>query len=148
MEKLNILVSELEKFQEELYSTIEESLRANEERVLALNYRDQLYEKGIGADGSALTPLYAASTIRKKIRKNQITTHVTTRDSGIFHKSFYLYFGPDFFQIMTTDPVENFLTYRYGERLLGLTQDNLDIVASEIVVPALIDKLNDLRQNI
>lgn len=144
MDKLNNLITRLKQFENVLLMAIEKAIRDNEEFILALNYEDQLYDKGIDRDGKKLSPPYAESTIKRKKRKNQPTGRVTLRDENVFHRSFYIYYGTDNFQIMTTDPIEPFLTYRYGETILGLTDENLSYVIEKIIAPVIMEKLKEL----
>lgn len=144
MDKLNNLIDKLKSFEKELFEVIEKAIKDNEDFIIALNYEDQLYDKGIDRDGKKLTPPYAESTVKRKKRKNQPTGRVTLRDENVFHQSFYIYYGTDNFQIMTTDPIEPILTYRYGEELLGLTDENLQYVTEKFVAPAILEKMREL----
>jgi len=144
MDKLRNLITKLKQFEGTLIQAIEKAIRDNEEFILALNYEDQLYDKGIRNDSKKIVPSYAESTIKRKKRKNQPTGRVTLRDENIFHRSFYIYYGSGNFEIMTTDPIEPFLTYRYGEQILGLTDENLRYVIEKIIAPVIIEKLKEL----
>ena len=144
MDKLRNMITKLKQIEGTLIQAIEKAIRDNEEFILALNYEDQLYGKGIRNDSKKIVPSYAESTIKRKKRKNQPTGRVTLRDENIFHRSFYIYYGSDNFEIMTTDPIEPFLTYRYGEQILGLTDENLRYVIEKIIAPVIIEKLKEL----
>lgn len=144
MRKLDELISKLKSFEDEIIKVIEEAIRANEDFIVALNYEDQLYDGGVDRDDVPLKPPYAESTVKRKKRKNQITSHVTLRDEGIFHKSFYIYYGDDNFEIMTSDPIEPILKWMYNEKILGLTDTNKQYVFEKIIAPAIENKLKKL----
>lgn len=144
MDKLDNLISRLKNFEDELYRVIRKAIENNEEFILALNYEDQLYDKGIDRDGKKLTPEYAESTKKYKKRKNQPTGRVTLRDENVFHRSFYIYYGPDNIEIMTTDPIEGVLTWRYGDEIIGLTDENLQYVIDKYVSPVVTDLFKKL----
>lgn len=144
MRRLIDLIAKLKSFEKELLEVIEKAIRDNEDFIIALNYEDQLYDKGIDRDGKKLNPPYAPSTIKRKKRKNQPTGRVTLRDENVFHRSFYIYYGPDNFQIMTTDPIEPFLICRYGDEILGLTDENLRYVLEQFIAPAIMKKMKEL----
>ena len=144
MRKLDDLISRLKNFEGEIIGVIEDVIRENEDFIIALNYEDQLYDRGVDRDDTPLKPPYAESTVKRKKRKNQITSHVTLRDEGIFHKSFYIYYGDDNFEIMTSDPIEPILKWMYNEKILGLTDANKRYVFEKIVAPAIENKLKKL----
>ena len=144
MRKLDELISRLKNFQDEMIKVIEDVIRENEDFIIALNYEDQLYDRGVDRDDVPLKPSYAESTIKRKKRKNQITSHVTLRDEGVFHKSFYIYYGEDNFEIMTSDPIEPILKWMYNEKILGLTDSNKQYVFEKIVFPAINEKIKSL----
>lgn len=144
MEKVEALIDKLKAFEAKIPQVIEESIRENEDFIVALNYEDQLYDRGVDHNNKALKPPYADSTVSIKKRKHQPTNRVTLRDTGVFHRSFYIYFGSDNFEIMTSDPIEPFLTKRYGPPILGLTDKNLQYVKDRFIGPALRKQLKEL----
>lgn len=144
MEQIEALINGLKKFEEQIPQVIERSLQDNEDFILALNYEDQLFDRGVDSNSKALKPPYAESTVSIKKRKHQPTNRVTLRDTGVFHKSFYIYYGSDNFEIMTSDPIEPFLTNRYGPPILGLTDKNLQYVKDRFIGPALRKRIKEL----
>lgn len=138
------MIKRLKAFESGLNQTIEQAIRNNEKLILAMNTESQLFKKGVDGDGNKLKPKYTLSTKRKKAKKGQPTNRVTLKDGGIFHDSFYIHYLPDGFEIMTSDPIEPFLTYKYGKELLGLTSRNLQIAIKTIILPAIQLKLKTL----
>lgn len=140
MEKLKILITNLKGFQQNKKMYAKEALRIFEPEILQLNYEDQLYRKGITANGDAITPEYAPRTIAIKRSKGQVTTHVTLRDTGDFHRSFYLKVGASSAKIDAGDRKTQELTRKYAN-ILGLTPENLIFVNERYVRPELIKRL-------
>lgn len=138
------LIKHLKSFESQLNQTIEDAIRSNEDLILKMNTESQLYEKGVDNEGKKLKPKYTLSTTKAKKKKGQPTNRVILKDEGIFHDSFYIYYTQDGFEIMTSDPIEPYLTYKYGKELLGLTDKNLNIVIKTIILPALIFKFETL----
>ena len=97
--------------------------------IVDLNRYDQLYDKGIRADGSTITPLYANSTIKYKIRDGQKWDHVTLNDKGGAYESFNIAYSGGAFKITADlDKPGGNLAERYGKTILGLTEENIAIV--------------------
>ena len=144
MEKLQSTIKKLKALKRGLLTVVEKAIKDNEEFILALNYEDQLYDKGINSDGKQIKPDYATSTVSIKKRKGQPTNRVTLRNEGIFHKSFYIHYEADGFTITTTDPIQGVLTYNYGDEILGLTDENLYYVMERFVKPAIENKLKEV----
>ena len=106
-------------------------VKDNENDIVDLNRNDQLYDKGIDSQGKAIRPKYALST--RKTKKG-ITSHVTTRDSGIWHDSFFIKYAKKWFKISSGSrlvdgfKVRDWLIQRYGD-LMGLTNSSLNKVS-------------------
>lgn len=96
--------------------------------IIDLNRDDQLYDKGIRADGQSLGE-YHAITIGKKIEKGQRYDHVTLKDTGEFYESFKIKNNEN--EIIITADAEKpdgNLAFIYGKQILGLTKENLAVV--------------------
>lgn len=112
--------------------------------IIELNTRKQLYDKGIDSLGENIGT-YSAKTKQIKAEKGQIIDHVTLFDTGDFYKSFRIFFnGTDF--IISADTIKDTddLIYKYGEEILGLTQESLSLIrekAKEIIIPYVRKKL-------
>jgi hypothetical protein len=146
MKKLDELISRLKSFEGEIIKVIEEVVRENDNIVLDMNAEDQLFEKGItrkGVEIASFAP-YAPLTVEIKKMKGQPTSRVTLRDEGDFHRSFYIEYQADGFQIKASDWKTEDLMFRYGEEILGLTDDNFHAFAVDYVKPALNELLKKL----
>ncbi len=143
--KVSALRERIESFEPNL--TILEAVETNSYDVLELVTEQQLYEHGMrGGDGRTIWEYapYKEATIRAKERKNQPTDRVTLRDTGEFHESFELVIESDAFKIQATDDKTKFLTNRYGEGVLALSDEHLEKVKEEIIVPHLIQTLRQI----
>lgn len=146
MKKLDDLISRLKNFEDEIIKVIEEVVRENDNIILDMNAEDQLFQKGItrkGVEIASFAP-YAPLTIEIKKLKGQPTSRVTLRDEGDFHRSFYIEYQADGFQIKASDWKTEDLMFRYGEEILGLTDDNFHEFAVDYVKPALTELLTKL----
>ncbi len=146
MRKLDELISRLKNFEDEIIKVIEEVVRENDNIILDMNAEDQLFQKGItrkGVEIASFAP-YAPLTIEIKKLKGQPTSRVTLRDEGDFHRSFYIEYQADGFQIKASDWKTEDLMFRYGEEILGLTDDNFHEFAVDYVKPALTELLTKL----
>lgn len=101
-----------------------EAVQSQGQKILSLNFEDQLYQKGVLNDGSSISPYYAESTIKRKIRKGQRYDHVTLRDTKKFHDSFKVIYEPEGFRITANDSKRAYLEKRYSEAIYGLTEDS------------------------
>lgn len=143
MEKLRKIIAELREFQQNRDEYIEQAIRDNEEAILRLNVEDQLYARGINASGGRITPPYSARTIRYKKKHNQITSHVTLRDTGAFHKAFFIAYQPGGFSIGSSDEKAEGLSKTY-QGIFGLTQENKDFISEEYVRKIIEQKLKNI----
>lgn len=146
MRKLDELISRLKSFEGEIIKVIEEVVRENDNIILDMNAEDQLFQKGItrkGVEIASFAP-YAPLTIEIKKMKGQPTSRVTLRDEGDFHRSFYIEYQSDGFQIKASDWKTDDLIKRYGEGILGLTDSNFQEFANDYVKPALAELLKRL----
>lgn len=109
--------------------------------IIELNTRKQLYDKGIDSTGANIGS-YSAKT--KQI-KSGITDHVTLLDTGDFYKSFRVFYQSGNF-IISADTIKDTddLIFKYGEDILGLTENSLSELrdkAKEIIIPYVKKKL-------
>ncbi|MCP4336241.1 MAG: hypothetical protein GY679_00100 [Mycoplasma sp.] len=107
----------------------EQTLLEMDEFIAELN-RKQMYDKGVRADGSEITPEYSGLTEFFKRQKGQIVNHVTLKDSGDFHKSIFADIYSSDLVLDATDKKTNSLLEKYGE-VLGLTEESLMILQNE-----------------
>ena len=114
-------------------------LTDNEEAICKLNSETQLYERGIDATGVKIADYapYKPFTIEVKRAKGQPTDRVTLRDTGAFHKSFYLVVDTDKVTFYASDKKTAKLINKYGGEIFGLTPPNLDTLITDYIFPAL-----------
>tara|TARA_R110002050_G_scaffold72194_3_gene155432 strand:- start:113 stop:559 length:447 start_codon:yes stop_codon:yes gene_type:complete len=120
-------------------------VKKNANEIIGLNTKDQLFREGVNNEDQKLKPLY--SNPYKKIKKalNQPTDRVTLKLTGDFHKSFFVQIGNESFRIDAKDEKTKHLVKRYGERVFGLTNSNVDLFQELVVRP---DLLKELRRKI
>lgn len=134
------LTDNVRAFERDLKIQIQKSLQDNEAYIVELNSEDQLFEKGennLGVKIEDYKP-YSALTIEIKHFKHQPYDRVTLRDSGDFHRSFYMQIGDDYFEIKASDPKTADLIKKYGRQILGLTDQNIAEVIWTYLYPDLI----------
>lgn len=134
------LTDNVRAFERDLKIQIQKSLQDNEAYIVELNSEDQLFEKGennLGVKIEDYRP-YSALTIEIKRFKHQPYDRVTLRDSGDFHRSFYLQIGDDYFEIKASDSKTTDLIKKYGRQILGLTDQNIAEVIWTYLYPDLI----------
>ncbi len=106
--------------------------------IIDLNTTGQLFEEGIDSLGASLGD-YAATTIEGtanfegKKDKGQRFDHITLNDTGDFYKSFAIKVQKGGFLIIADGQKEDTnLLEEYGKEILGLTDENLQIVIDAI----------------
>ena len=121
---------------------IQDIIWKNEAYIVDMNAEEQLYEQGInrlGVDISDYAP-YSPVTIEIKRLKGQPTNRVTLRDEGDFESSFFLEVGDKQFEIKASDFKTEDLVKKYGEQILGLTDENIAILIWQYIYPDLMDE--------
>ena len=99
--------------------------------IIDLNTEGQLFEKGIDSLGASLGD-YTDFTKAVKRIKGQRLDHITLEDTGDFYKSFAIKVQNGGFLITADGQKEDTnLLEEYGE-VLGLTDENLQIVIDAI----------------
>ena len=119
------------------------AVQMNEAAILDLVTEDQLLDKGIRGNSSPISPPYTPYTKKLKQARGQITSHVTLKDTGDFHNSIFIQYGNDGFEIAASDSKTSKLITKYGDAVLGLTDDNTDRT-SEIIADDLKELINKL----
>ena len=132
-------VQALRRFKDRVDEIIIEEAKKQEEEILIMVKQEQLFQ-GIDAQGRQISPPYAESTIKRKIKKGQPTDRVTLKDTGFFYFSFFIDYQPKEFTIQAEDIKTIFLLARYGLDILGLTPDNIDKL-SGLIRPELLKRL-------
>ena len=127
-----------------ILEVIKSIVEDNSNEIIDLNTEDQLFDRGIGSDGESLG---VYSNPYKKLKKaiGQPSDRVTLRLEGDFYKSFEVIIGDKQFRINATDKKTKWLINRYGEKVFGLTKDNLSLFREVVVKPEL---LKEIRKEI
>lgn len=116
------------------------SLEKNKAVAIQMN-QDQLYEKGIKADGTP-TGEYAASTKKRKERKGQKTEFVTGHDTGEMYKDMFLDVRTDEYVMDSADPIATpHFTKQFGDKVFGLTDENKSILGKEYIQPDMVHSI-------
>lgn len=136
MKKIEEIIGNLQKTQDELLGVVREAIEANEESIISLVFDTQLYLRGEDGFGNKLEPEYADSTVRRKKLVNAPTDRVTLFDEGIFRESAYINYGPDTFEVITSDYIEGILKWRYGEAILRISDGHIEEIKERFVNPA------------
>lgn len=146
---MNIIEQKIEAlklFEDSIYDTMRLTVVDNEHIIADMNAQVQLYEQGIDRNGDKIAEYapYRPITIQIKLMKGQPTNRVTLRDTGDFHASFRVIANNISFFIDATDVKTEALIAKYGEQILGLTDDNLNELIWEYIYPDLLTKLKNL----
>lgn len=146
MKKLDDLISGLKDVQAEIGKVFEQVVRENEDLITEMVSESQLYEEGKRGDGVFIADFapYRPMTIELKQALGQPTDRVTLRDEGDFHRSFYIEFKSDGFEIRASDWKEDKLKWEYGEEILKLSSEHLSDLIRNYVIPAIIAKFKAL----
>ena len=123
-----------------ILEVIKSIVEDNSNEIIDLNTEDQLFDRGIGSDGESLG---VYSNPYKKLKKaiGQPSDRVTLRLEGDFYKSFEVIIGDKQFRINATDKKTKWLINRYGEKVFGLTKDNLSLFREVVVKPELLQEI-------
>ena len=93
--------------------------------IIRLNTDDQLYEEGILSDGSYL-PDYSETSVNVY---GKSAGHITLKDTGEFYQSFVVKVNNTGIMIVANDVKDDtVLSDRYGIDILGLTEENLQVI--------------------
>lgn len=139
-------INALNQFKLNINEYIQNEVISNEFDIVYMNAELQLNRQGINRDGIDIMSYapYAPLTVSIKLKKQQPTTRVTLKDTGAFHSSFAVVAGNDSFKIEAYDTKTRDLIAKYGESILGLTDENLSILARDTILPKLRDRLKSL----
>ena len=132
-----------EQIRDTLPTIVLDAVQSNEDAVIDLVTEDQLSGKGITVSGTPITPAYTPFTTSIKRRKGQETGHVTLKDTGAFHKSIFIKYESDSFSIVAKDSKTPKIIKKYGDDILGLTEQNKGKV-SELIEPDIIETMDKI----
>ena len=104
--------------------------------ILDLIRNEQLFSQGIDSDGDIIG--YYSEWTEMMNPEKVAGTPYTLKDTGEFYKSMIIYIYKNYIEI-DADPIktnamgeEDNLFYKYGENIIGLTEENLEKVAEEL----------------
>lgn len=111
--------------------------------ITETNAEKQLYEQGVNRLGVSIMDYrpYSEVTIQIKRAKGQPVNRVTLRDTGDFHKRFYVIANNDSFRVWSSDGKTRELYAKYGE-IFGLTEENLRNLVERYIYPRIIKETN------
>lgn len=128
-----------------------------QELIIQLNTEgqrtSQLFEQGVDARGVTLKQIggspftasgYSPVTIGIKQEKGQRVDHITLKDTGVFYRSFNVLVHNNFFEIQADGQKADVnLLDEWGENILGLTEQNTDILREKIiqVLPEIVEQI-------
>ena len=135
MSKVLKLEQNLKRFN--LQATLDSILREFESVIIDLNTENQLFERGIDANGEALPMPYAPFTVDYKQAVGQPTDRITLRDTGEFHSGFFVRYKNKEFSLWSSDGKTEELIDRWGEDIFGLTEESLNELIWGYIYPEL-----------
>lgn len=144
MKLLNDLIKRLEEFEKGLSSGffVQTIILENEAYIVDLNAQNQLFEQGINSVGIDIADYmpYSDLTISIKTALGQPTNRVTLRDEGDFESSFYIQVDDKQFTIKASDWKTEKLMIKYGDEILGLTQENIRNLIKDYILPGILEQ--------
>ena len=136
------VVNNLKRIQSDFIEEILKDIVTNNAlEIIDLNTKDQLSRDGVDNEGVDITPSYSNPYKRFKELINQPSDRVTLKLTGDFHKSFFIDINNKSFRIDAKDSKTEGLVKKYGEKIFGLTDSNLDLFKELIVQPELIERI-------
>lgn len=144
--KLDSKINALIEFETSIVETMVNELQTNDHIIIDMNAYTQLFELGINTKGVHLDSIapYTSKTISIKLSKGQPTDRITLRDTGDFHSSFRVVFDDTKFTIVATDSKSEDLMGKYGEDILGLTDEN----KNELITVYILSSILALRDRL
>lgn len=140
---LNDLLSRVNAFNEGLTggTYLAEIIQNNDWQIVSWNTDDQLYDRGITATGVSIADYepYSEVTIAIKQEEGKPYDRVTLRDEGDFHHSFDVEADNEKMSIVASDWKTVKLLHRYGDEIMGLTEENIKKLKFEVLLPELVE---------
>ena len=132
------MISPLEEAKERILRIKERSeqivIKAIEEmdsQILELQI-EQTTQKGQDGLGVELPGPYAPFTVEIKKAKGQRYDIITLYDEGDFHRSKSINFSDVGFEVVATDWKTDKLISEWGEDIMGIQKDNLEIISNDM----------------
>lgn len=144
MDVIENMIKRVSEFEQKLSSglLVHDIIIENEAYICDMNAEEQLYERGVNRVGVNISDYapYSPVTIQIKQIKGQPYDRVTLRDEGDFHSSFYIEADNMQFEIKASDEKTEFLIRKYGRQILGLTDENIQELIHEYILPELLEQ--------
>lgn len=125
--------------------TVKEIIEKNSGKILS-TIKLRLFRTGVAGDGQKITPEYSPITVTRKKGKGQISSHVTLRDTGEWYRSFYIDFIDGEVVVESNSSKTEDLTVKYGDSILELTEQEVELIVLSIIEPELFKVLNKIKQ--
>lgn len=99
--------------------------------IIRLNTEDQLFQEGIRSDNKSL-PDYSNTSVNVYGKR---AGHITLKDTGEFYQSFVVKVDKRGIDIVAdTQKEDTDLSIKYGNEILGLTDENLGLLRELLVL--------------
>ena len=145
MSSISRYITELKNINSNFDFEVGKIILENKGKILSM-IKLRLFNKGIDGSGSSILPSYRTSTVISKRKKNQRTSHVTLRDKGSFYKGMFITYKNDSIFIDSNVQYKLFLTRKYGEDILSLTEQEQQFIIDSIIEPGINKLINSIGQ--
>lgn len=135
MVELEVYIAKLKAFKVAVLEEAELIIENNKEAIESLN-QEQLND-GVDSRGEDIKPAYSPMTIRIKRLKGQPTDRVTLHDKGDFYQGIQLKKVGTIYDLTGTDSKTGKLEAKYGKDIIGLSEENKEVVLEQILKPEL-----------
>lgn len=135
-------IKELRSFNSGAHALSIEKSKIFANEIIDMNVSQQY--AGQTSKGTPIRPPYTQATVNYKQFVGQPTDRVTLRDTEDFHRSFTIEFKRLQFEITALDYKTSALKAKYGDRIFGLTNANLD----SLKVMILPEMINEFRKRV
>lgn len=119
------------------------AFESSKKKIIQLNNIEQLFKKGVDNENKAIEPSYTPLTISYKKRNGQPSNRVTLKDTGDFYKASDVDFANKNFTIVNFDKKYEKLAEKYGDEILGLTDESQKILR-DFILEKIRKKINKL----
>jgi hypothetical protein len=122
------IIKDIEFVEDNIDDIIMDVVMGFEEEIVSMNVDDQLYDRGIDSNGDEifLRDPYTLFTREHKRATNQPFDRVTLKETGAFHRGFFVKRGDDWFELDSRERKRDKLVRRYGDVVFGLVDDNVE----------------------
>ena len=134
MNVIDELKQEIVNLSNSIYPALIQIVKDKKELILDIQALDQFFNKGINNDKTKITPQYALSTKKKKRRRNLPFDRVILKDKANY-EWITLDIRTNEFEIVARWDKFKYLRQRYGDKLLGLTDEALHEILTQLFIP-------------